>query len=65
MTPPPKKRTADDVDVMLETVLREGVNLTTWEESFIESLSTQLGLGRSLTEKQLAILERIYAERTP
>ncbi len=58
------KRSHEDQDVMLETIERNAGALTVWEESFIESLRTQLSLGRSLTEKQLAQLERIYAERT-
>lgn len=50
---------------MLETIEREGVNLTEWEETFIPSLRRQIDAGRPLTEKQAEQLERIYAERTP
>ena len=49
----------------LDAIEREGVNLTSWEESFIASLRVQIDAGRSLTEKQAQQLERIYAERTP
>jgi hypothetical protein len=59
------KRSPEDQDVMLETIERNGVNLTVWEESFVESLRTQRSAGRDLSEKQLQMLERIYAERTP
>lgn len=54
-----------DQDVALETIERAGVNLTVWEENFVESLRTQLTAGRDLSDKQVEILERIYAKRTP
>lgn len=34
-----------DQDVALETIERAGVNLTVWEENFVESLRTQLTAG--------------------
>lgn len=55
----------EDQKTALEAILHYGVNLTVWEESFIESLQTQVALGRTLTDKQAQILERIYADRTP
>lgn len=58
-----RKRSAADQDVMLEAIERTGANLTVWEETFIESLRTQLGFGRSLSAKQLQVLERIYTEK--
>lgn len=57
--------TRHDQDVALETIERGGVNLTAWEEGFIESIRDQLTAGRELSEKQAEILERIYAKRTP
>jgi hypothetical protein len=42
-----------------------GLNLTKWEEDFVESIDEQLADGRSLSERQAEILERIYAEKTP
>ena len=54
-----------DWDDWLEQIKDNGVNLSTWEIDFIESLEGQRAAGRRLSEKQAAILERIYAERTP
>jgi hypothetical protein len=46
----------------LETPSRE---LTKWEDDFVESLREQFSSSRSrLSERQLEILERIYAEKT-
>lgn len=49
----------------LDALERDGVNLSTWETDFAESIRVQLSLGRRLSEKQAEILERIYAEKTP
>lgn len=45
---------------VLETCESEIGSLTPWEQSFIESISDQYTNRGSLSEKQLAILERIY-----
>lgn len=50
---------------MYDYITSEGRNLTKWEEDFISSIGTQLENGRELSERQLEILERIYAEKTP
>lgn len=55
----------EDQLTALEAIEHEGVNLTPWEEDFIESLRAQMDTGRPLTERQVEILERIYAKRTP
>ena len=49
----------------IEKIEREGVNLTVWEEDFIESVSDQMQAGGLLTDNQGETLERIYTERTP
>jgi uncharacterized membrane-anchored protein len=38
--------------------------LTEWEEEFVTSVKEQLEKKGSLSEKQVEILERIYADRT-
>lgn len=53
-----------DYEWWLEMIHLHGVNLSPWEEDFIESVSDQVKAGRPLSEKQIAIVERIYAERT-
>ena len=55
----------EDQNTMIEAIERQGVNLTSWEEDFVESLRSQFDAGRELTDKQLETLERIYAQRTP
>jgi hypothetical protein len=64
-TSPIRRWTRADQEIALETIERTGVNLTEWEETFVKSLRRQLSLGRPFTEKQIPILERIYAEKTP
>jgi hypothetical protein len=60
-----QERGAQDIETMLETVERQGVHLTAWEEEFVESLRTRVDTGRTLSAKQLEVLEDIYARRTP
>ena len=55
----------EDQLTALEDIERNGVNLTTWEEDFIESIRAQVDAGRPLSERQVEILESIYAKRTP
>lgn len=43
----------------------EGFDLTSWEESFMESITDQFDRTQSLSDKQEEILERIYANKTP
>jgi hypothetical protein len=54
---------SDEYRVLLEHCLDQG-NLTKWEDSFCVSLVDQLDRGRTLTERQAEILERIYTEKT-
>ena len=49
----------------LDAIEKDGVNLSVWEDTFISSIRRQLAMGRTLSEKQADILERIYAENTP
>lgn len=39
--------------------------LTKWEEDFMESVAEQLATRRTLSERQIETLDRIYTERTP
>lgn len=64
---------AQDWDHWLDEILDKGVNLSAWEEDFIDALQARRGSGLfpgrpgalHLTEKQADILERIFAARTP
>ncbi len=49
----------------LQKIAEDGVNLDEWETAFVASIAEQLSEGRSLSEKQAAVLERIYSEKTP
>ena len=49
----------------IEVIQTEGANLTKWESDFIDSLDEWIKSGRKLSEKQIEILERIYANKTP
>lgn len=50
----------------VETIMSQGVNLTKWEEDFVQSIQDRFEEGRfNLSEKQAEILERIYVEKTP
>ncbi|MGD9749414.1 MAG: hypothetical protein AB7W59_00300 [Acidimicrobiia bacterium] len=39
---------------------RGGIELSEWEESFIESIEEQLDRKRTLSERQLEVLEKLY-----
>jgi len=49
----------------IEYVQVQGVNLTKWEEGFIESIAEQFELKQWISDKQEEILERLYTEKTP
>ena len=50
----------------LDAIESDGVNLSAWEQEFIENLRDRFERGwTTLTEKQAEILERIYCDRTP
>lgn len=58
----------DDQRKLASHMLRElespSKQLTNWEQNFIESVTEQFHDRDSLTDKQLQIIERIYAEKT-
>lgn len=59
-------RVADEaVDRWFRLLADEGRGLTAWEMEFLESVQAQWDRTRRLSPKQLEILERIYAEKTP
>jgi len=49
----------------LDDIKEHGRGLTDWEEHFVESLDFRWRLGGGFSEKQIEILEGIYAEKTP
>lgn len=58
---------ADNLIEWVETVVRDCVNLTEWEESFIERMHDRISLygdKTRFTEAEGAKIEEIYSERT-
>lgn len=52
----------------VDTILKSGVNLTTWEQEFIESMETKIEMygDRTIFTPNMATqIERIYTERVP
>lgn len=49
----------------MDAIEESGHGLTKWECDFVESLRDQIVEGGTLSERQIEILERIYAEKTP
>lgn len=43
----------------------EGRDLTKWEEDFMFSITEQWAARKSISDKQEAVLERIYVHKTP
>lgn len=59
------KNTRDDWRRWIDTVKAAGRDLTPWEIDFIDSIDDQLEGRRTLSDSQVQVLERIYAEKTP
>lgn len=62
------RMTADErhafIHHMIEALERPNRELTEWEDNFMGSIKIQFQQGRNLSNKQVEILERIYAEKT-
>ena len=60
-----------DIKVIIHwvsSIKTEGINLTDWEESFIESIYERLeryGEKTILSDRQIQTIEKIYADKTP
>jgi hypothetical protein len=52
------------VSTMIEDIETNESTLTPWEREFIDSVSEYIGKGRQPSEKQLAIILRIWEEKT-
>ena len=49
---------------MLEDCEKRESKLSEWEASFIDSLSVQIGRGRTPTAKQIEVLDRVWERVT-
>lgn len=48
---------------IIDTCLNEGQHLTKWEENFLYDMEERLSCGRTLSEREEEILNRIHMER--
>lgn len=57
----------DELQRFIDEIREHGADrgLTKWEADFVDSVATQLDARGALTERQVEILDKIYAERTP
>lgn len=56
--------TRAELEHWVEAIAHEGVNLTVWEERFIEDMEVRVAQCLPFSDKQAEQIERIYAERT-
>ena len=49
----------------IDTCRDMGRDLTEWEEEFLSNVDGQLSQNGGLSPRQIEIIERIYAEKTP
>jgi hypothetical protein len=63
MQPSDKDRSL--ITTMIHALEHPHKPLTKWEQDFIYSINDQWTNRGSVTDKQFAILERIYTEKTP
>jgi len=54
----------DELTRWVHICMTEGRNLTKWEEEFLWSMQHRLEEHRSLSERQVEVLEKIYEEKT-
>ncbi len=59
------KYKSEDLEEWIRTINEEASKpLTKWEEDFMASITDQFDRRRFLTDAQIEVLERIYAEKT-
>lgn len=56
--------TSEQIEKMIDSCLQVSRDLTEWEDNFISDLFEQFETLGDITEKQLQILEDIYAKKT-
>ena len=56
--------TLDGVIKMIQDIISGGRGLTQWEEDFVANVSAMVDNTGNITEPQLKVLERIYANKT-
>lgn len=53
------------IEDWINRINEEGVNLSKWEEDFVDSITDQWNARKSISAKQEDILERIYTDKVP
>jgi len=56
---------AQVIEDWINRINEEGVNLSKWEISFMESVTDQFQRRKWISDKQEDIIERIYTEKVP
>ena len=59
------ERERSNVSEWIERINTEGWDLTEWELGFMADITEQWDRSGQLSEKQIEIIERIYANKTP
>ena len=54
----------EEVRKWIKACQEDGKGITAWENEFLDSVSAQLEKKGTLSDKQVEIIERIYAEKT-
>lgn len=58
------KYTKEQAKRFVSEIQESELELTNWERTFLGSVSEQLSKGWTLSERQIEILDRLYAEKT-
>jgi hypothetical protein len=51
------------IEYWIDTINNDGINLTKWELDFMESITEQFNKYHKISDKQEAIVERIYTDK--
>lgn len=60
MTQPPEV-----IEHWIKSINEDGINLSKWEEDFMESITEQFERSKRVSDKQEEIIERIYTDKVP
>ena len=58
------KYTKEQMKRFVRELQDSDLELSSWERDFLVSLSSKLAKGWTLSERQIALLDRLYAEKT-
>lgn len=58
------KYTTEELKRFVSEIQEANVELSKWEEGFLESVAEQLNTRGTLSDRQVEILDSLYAEKT-